>query len=56
MHLLSNNNRLSRKDLALLLNVTEGSIRHHLNKLQEEGILVHVGPDKGGGYWNVKNE
>lgn len=48
MHLLSNNNRLSRKDLALLLNVTEGSIRHHLNKLQEEGILVHVGPDKGG--------
>lgn len=55
VHLLSNNNRLSRKDLALLLNVTEGSIRHHLNKLQEEGILVHVGPDKGG-YWNVKNE
>lgn len=41
--------------MALLLNVTEGSIRHHLNKLQEEGFLVHVGPDKGG-YWNVKNE
>lgn len=55
VHLLSNNNRLSRKDLALLLNVTEGSIRNHLNKLQEKGILVHVGPDKGG-YWNVKNE
>lgn len=52
MDLLSSNGKISRKDLALLLNVTEGSIRHHLNKLQEEGLIKHIGPDKGG-YWEV---
>ena len=50
--LLSSNNRLSRKDLSLLLGVGEGSIRHHLNKLQEEKRLTRIGPDKGG-YWEV---
>lgn len=50
--LLSNNNRLSRKDLSLLLGVTEGSVRHHLNKLQEEKRITRIGPDKGG-YWNI---
>ena len=52
MDLLSSNGKISRKDLALLLNVTEGSIRHHLNKLQEKGLIKHIGPDKGG-YWEV---
>ncbi|MCQ2086844.1 MAG: putative DNA binding domain-containing protein [Bacilli bacterium] len=50
--LLKSNGKLSRKDLSLLLGVTEGSIRHHLNKLQEDKIIRHVGPDKGG-YWEV---
>jgi len=52
MDLLSSNGKISRKKLTLLLNVTEGSIGHHLNKLQEEGLLKHVGPEKGG-YWEV---
>lgn len=52
LDLLSSNNRLSRKDLSLLLGVTEGSIRHHLNKLQEEKHIKRIGPDKGG-YWEV---
>ncbi len=52
MELLSSNGMLSRKDLTLLLNVTEGSVRHHLNKLQEEGLIKRVGPDKGG-HWEV---
>lgn len=50
--LLESNSTISRKDLALLLNTTEGSIRHYLNKLQEEKYIKHVGPDKGG-HWSV---
>jgi len=50
--LLSSNNRLSRKDLSLLLGVTEGSVRHHLNKLQEDNRITRIGPDKGG-YWKI---
>lgn len=52
IEILKCNGKISRKDLALILNKTEGSIRHHLNKLQEKGIIKHQGPDKGG-YWEV---
>ena len=52
IELLKSNGKISRKDLSIVLNRTEGSIRHHLNKLQEKGIIKHQGPDKGG-YWEV---
>lgn len=51
---LSGSPCLSRKDLVSLIGVTEGSVRHHLNKLQEHGILKRVGPDKGE-YWMIVN-
>ena len=54
IELLKNNGRTSRKGLCIILNLTEGSIRHHLNKLQEEGKIEHIGPDKGG-YWKVND-
>ncbi len=49
---LKNNGKLSRKDLALLLNVSESSIRYHLTKLQEDKVIMRVGSNKGG-YWEV---
>ena len=52
IEILKCNGKISRKDLALILNKTEGSIRHHLNKLQEKWIIKHQGQDKGG-YWEV---
>lgn len=55
IEILKSNGKISRKDLALILNKTEGSIRHHLKKLQEKGIIKHQGPDKGG-YWEVIDE
>ena len=33
-------------DLSIILNKTMGSIRHHLNKLQEKGIINHPGQIK----------
>lgn len=55
IEILKSNGKISRKDLTIILNKTEGSIRHHLNKLQEKGIIKHQGPDKGG-YWEVIDE
>lgn len=52
LSLLKANPYLSRVDLAIAINVTEGSIRHHLNRLKESRIIVHKGSDKGG-YWEV---
>lgn len=50
LELLENDKSLSRKELSELLAVSEGSIRHYLNKLQQENKIKHCGPDKGG-YW-----
>lgn len=55
MEFLSSNPYLSRRELSSIIGVTEGSIRHHLNKLHESGAIEHVGPDKGG-YWLVKTK
>ena len=45
---IKNNGRILRKDLCIILNLTKGSIRHHLNKLQIEGKIEHIFPNKGG--------
>ncbi len=50
--LLERDGHLSRKDISRILNLTEGSVRHHLNKMQKSGEIAHIGPDKGG-YWKV---
>ncbi len=52
LSLLKANPYLVRIDLALTLGITEGSVRYHLNKLKENNLIVHKGPDKGG-YWLV---
>ena len=52
---LLKNGHISRKDLRIILNLIGGSVRHHLNKLQEEGIIEHNGSDKGG-YRKVNNK
>ncbi len=52
IQLIKNNEKISRKDIAIVLHKTEGSIRHHLKKLQEKKIIKHSGPDKGG-YWEI---
>lgn len=50
--LLKSNPYLSRVDLAMAIGITEGSARHHLNKLKESEVIVHRGSDKGG-YWEI---
>ena len=39
----------------VVLKITEGSVRHHIRKLKDEGTLIHVGPDKGG-YWEINEK
>lgn len=50
--LIRNSEKISRKDLAIVLQKSEGSIRHHLKKLQEKEVIKHFGSDKGG-YWEI---
>lgn len=52
MDLLKSKGRLSPNDLMTLLDIGEGSVKHHLKVLQGKGRIEHPGPDKGG-YWEV---
>ena len=51
--LLSANSSLTRKDLALLLHLSENGVKYHLNRLKKKGIIEHHGATKAG-YWIVK--
>ena len=46
---------LIRKDLAIVLNVSEDGIKYHLNILKNKGIIQHQGSTKSG-YWIVNDD
>ena len=50
--MISENPNISMRALMQKLNLTEGSIRHHLFSLKKKGILKRIGPDKGG-HWEI---
>lgn len=52
LNALKENPYLSRKQLALNLGESEDTIQSQLRKLQKEGIIKRIGPDRGG-YWEV---
>lgn len=49
---IKGNGRHTTNSLAELVGVTPKAIEKHLAKLKAEGILVRVGPDKGG-HWEI---
>ena len=53
---LQNNPSASRKELATQIGgITEDGIKYHLKKLQQKGVLVRIGADKGG-HWEIVNK
>ena len=50
---LQTNPSASRRELATQIGgITEDGIKYHLQKLQQKGILIRIGADKGG-HWEV---
>ena len=52
---IKNNHAVSASTLAKLLGFNHRTIQRDLKHMQELGIIVHVGPDKGG-TWNLKKD
>lgn len=52
LDLISQDPSVTRQTLAEALGITPDGVKYHLRKLQEEGRLRRVGPDKGG-HWEV---
>lgn len=49
---IKNNSTITSKELATLTEFTAKGIEWHLKKLQSQGIIRRVGPDKGG-HWEI---
>lgn len=50
--LMIQNPHASGKDLARSIGITDRAVRKHLSRLQDDGLVRRVGPDRGG-YWKV---
>ena len=51
--LMKSNQSLTMKDIMKILNISEGSARHNIKKLKDEGRIEHKGSTKSG-YWEIK--
>ncbi|MDR0537888.1 MAG: winged helix-turn-helix transcriptional regulator [Tannerellaceae bacterium] len=52
--MIKSNNKISRSEMIEQLNITEGSLRHHLEQLKNNGIIRRDGADKGGKWVIIK--
>lgn len=52
LSIIKDNPKVTRKELAILINISPDGIKWNLDKLKKEGKLHRVGPDKGG-HWEV---
>ncbi len=53
IELIKENPKITRNELAGILNITADGVKYNLKKLVDNKIIERIGPDNGG-YWNVK--
>jgi predicted HTH transcriptional regulator len=54
LELIKHNPSISRKDLAAKLGINISAVRKHIDALRKKGVVLRVGPDKGG-HWEVRS-
>jgi ATP-dependent DNA helicase RecG len=52
IEIISDSPNITIPELSEIIGVTERSVERNLQKLQKEGKIKRIGPDKGG-YWQV---
>lgn len=52
--IIKDNPKVTRKELAELVNISPDGVKWNLDKLKKDGKLRRIGPDKGG-HWEVVN-
>jgi predicted HTH transcriptional regulator len=56
LEIIRANAQISRSEMIKQLQITEGSLRHHLEQLKNAGIICREGPDKGGKWAIIDKE
>ena len=55
MEIISQNPRVTIRELSQALNISDRAIKKNISKLKKEGLLKRIGPDRGG-KWMVTLE
>ncbi|MDO5527301.1 MAG: winged helix-turn-helix domain-containing protein [Prevotella sp.] len=50
--LISNNPNITTTQMATALGINRSAVSKHIKRMQAEGVIRRVGPDKGG-HWEV---
>ena len=53
--LLAANAEIGAKEISEKLNISQRAVEKQIAKLEQKGLLRRVGPDKGGGHWEITN-
>lgn len=53
IEIIKENPKITKKELANILGITQDGVKYNLKKLVDKNIVERIGPDNGG-YWQVQ--
>ena len=53
LKIISNNPKVTAKEIATVCGITEDGIAYHIKKLKQRGRLIRIGGSRNGGEWKV---
>ena len=53
LEIISNNPKVTAKELATTCGITEDGVAYHIKKLKQRGRLIRIGGSRNGGEWKV---
>lgn len=56
LSLIGNNSQITSTKMAEAIGINRSAISKHLKKMQDEGIIRHVGPANGGHWTIIRHE
>ena len=53
LKIISNNPKVTAKELATICGITEDGVAYHIKKLKQRGRIIRIGGSRNGGEWKV---
>ena len=51
--MISNNPKVTAKEIASVCGITEDGVAYHIKKLKQSGRIIRIGGSRNGGEWKV---
>ena len=53
LKMISNNPKVTAKEIASVCGITEDGVAYHIKKLKQSGRIIRIGGSRNGGEWKV---